>query len=142
MNFRPVRPSSTGIDITPLVDVVFLLLIFFMVTTTFDRSAELSVELPEASTEQPEPNPAQVDVTIDAHGQIYVDGRALVNAQVETVRKALAEAAAESTGEPPPIVLSADRKTPHESVVTVMDAARQAGLVRLSFAARQPAASQ
>lgn len=133
MKLRHEREPPADINLTPLIDVVFLLLIFFMVSTTFERNAELIVELPEASTEASQATVETIDVVIDAKGRFYVNDRQLVNTQLDTVRRALVGAAA---GQDPPITLTADANTPHQSVITVMDAARQAGLARLSFAAR------
>ncbi len=133
MKLRQQREPPADINLTPLIDVVFLLLIFFMVSTTFERNAELIVELPEASAEASPVTVETIDVVIDAKGRFYVNERQLVNTQLETVRRALVKAA---DGEDPPVTLTADANTPHQAVMTVMDAARQAGLARLSFAAR------
>lgn len=133
MKLRHSKKEPPEVNITPLIDVVFLLLIFFMVSTTFQREAELSIELPEASS-QAQKQDVRIEVAIDASGRYFVDGRPLVNRQAQTVRQALKKA---SEGrKDPSVVISADANTPHQSVVTVMDAARQLGLVRLTFAAR------
>ena len=137
MRFRSTERVSPEIGLTPLIDVVFLLLIFFMVSTTFDRHSELSVELPEASADASARDDAVIDVVIDAGGDVYVEGRPLADPRLEHLQRALAEAAAGLDA--PPVVIGADARTPHQSVVTVMDAARRAGLYKLTFAARQPA---
>lgn len=134
MKLRHSPKESPDINLTPLIDVVFLLLIFFMVSTTFSRESELSIELPEASTRAEERPPESIEVAIDAQGRYYVNGRQLVNTQSATIRQALSKAAGE--GKTPPVIISADAKTPHQAVVQVMDAARQLGLVRLTFATR------
>ncbi len=133
MKLRHSKKESPEVNITPLIDVVFLLLIFFMVSTTFERQAELSIELPEASSKAQTPDEL-IEVAIDASGRYFVNGRQLVNRQTQTIRQALKQAS-EGLKEPS-VVISADANTPHQSVVTVMDAARQLGLVRLTFAAR------
>ena len=134
MKLRHSKKEAPEVNITPLIDVVFLLLIFFMVSTTFQREAELSIELPEASSEAPESEDSRIEIAIDATGRYFVNGRPLVNRQPETIRKALKQA---SEGrKSAPVVISADANTPHQAVVTVMDAARQLGLVKLTFAAR------
>lgn len=133
MKLRHSKKESPEVNITPLIDVVFLLLIFFMVSTTFERQAELSIELPEASSKAQTPD-EPIEVAIDASGRYFVNGRQLVNRQTQTIRQALKQAS-EGLKEPS-VVISADANTPHQSVVTVMDAARQLGLVRLTFAAR------
>lgn len=134
MKLRHSKKEAPEVNITPLIDVVFLLLIFFMVSTTFQREAELSIELPEASSQAPKTHEPRIEVAIDATGRYFVNGRPLVNRQPQTIKKALQQA---SEGrKSAPVVISADANSPHQSVVTVMDAARQLGLVRLTFAAR------
>ncbi len=134
MNLRPAPRQAVDIDLTPLIDVVFLLLIFFMVSTTFDRDSELSIELPSASAEARKRQPDSIDVAIDAQGRFYVNGRQLLNTQSKTVRQALKSAAGDK--ESPPIIINADAKTPYQAVVQVMDVARKLGFVRLTFATR------
>ena len=133
MNLRPERSDErVDVNLTPLIDVVFLLLIFFMVSTTFDRNAKLKVELPEASakTEQQLENP--VVITIDVKGNYFINDRQVVNTQLETLKIALQKTMADKTDVP--LVLRADANTPHQSVVRAMDAASQLGLTRLSIA--------
>jgi len=134
MNLRPAPKEPADINLTPLIDVVFLLLIFFMVSTTFNRDSELSIELPAAAAEAQERRPESIEVAIDAQGRFYVNGRQLLNTQSKSLRQALATAAGESAS--PPIIISADAKTPHQAVVQIMDAARELGFVRLTFATR------
>ena len=134
MNLRPAPKESADINLTPLIDVVFLLLIFFMVSTTFNRESELSIELPAASAEAQARRPDSIEVAIDVTGRYYVNGRQLLNTQSKTLRRALTTAAGENAT--PPIIISADAKTPHQAVVQVMDAARALGFVRLTFATR------
>lgn len=134
MKFRPRRGEAPDVNLTPLIDVVFLLLIFFMVSTTFDKSSELSIELPEATAAQPPQHDKPITVAIDARGRYYVDGRRLVNTKAATIVRALKQlAGGRSTV---PIVIDADARTPHQAVVTVMDAARDLGLLHLRFATR------
>ena len=127
-------PVAPEMNITPLIDVVFLLLIFFMVSTTFNRDSELSIELPAASAEAQKRRPESIEVAIDVQGRFYVNGRQLLNTQSRTLRQALESAAGDN--ESPPIIISADAKTPHQAVVQIMDAARRLGFVRLTFATR------
>ncbi|NIR32117.1 MAG: biopolymer transporter ExbD [Gammaproteobacteria bacterium] len=134
MNLRPRREREPDINLTPLIDVVFLLLIFFMVSTTFERSSELAIELPEATTEPAQQEPEAIEVAIDASGRYYVNGTELINTQLSSVKQALSRAA--GGRDDPPIVISADGRSPHQAVVTVMDAARQLGLVHLTFSTR------
>ena len=139
MNFRTSMRDSPEINLTALIDVVFLLLIFFMVSTTFEWRTELSIELPQASAQEIARDDAVVDVVIDAAGNVHVEGRRLDDPTAGILRRALASAA--QGLDSPQVVISADGQTPHQSVVTVMDAARQAGLYRLTFAARRPEGS-
>lgn len=135
MNFQRPRRDDIGIDLTSLIDVVFMLLIFFMVTTSFDRIAQINVRLPRASTDQRELSPESIEVTIDAENQVYVRGQRLINTQLGTIREALREAV--RTEENVPVVISADAEATHQAVIKVMDAARQAGLLRITFATRK-----
>jgi len=134
MNLHPRRGEAPDVNLTPLIDVVFLLLIFFMVSTTFDKSSELSIELPEASTEQPPEKERSVTVAVDAQGRYYVEGRRLVNTKATTLVRALKKVT--DGRSKVPLVIDADARTPHQAVVTVMDAARELGLLHLRFATR------
>ena len=137
MKFRTTLRDSPEITLTPLIDVVFLLLIFFMVSTTFERRSELSVELPEASADAEAPQRNVIDVVLDAGGSVYIGGEPLAELpRGGGLRRALV-AASDGLDPPPQVVISADARTPHQSVIAVMDAARQAGLFRLTFAARR-----
>lgn len=135
MRFRQREREDLDVNITPLIDVVFLLLIFFMVSTTFERDSELKITLPEASEEFTEKVPETVTVDIDIQGRIYINKQSLVNSQLDTIREALREAV--SNMDDPPIVINADADTSHQNVVKVMDAARQAGLVKLTFSTQK-----
>ncbi len=135
MNFRSESRQDVELNITPLIDVVFLLLIFFMVSTTFERESEINITLPEASKELTEAKPDAISVAIDSQSRIYVNGRALINSQLSTIKQAIYEALGNLTDVP--IIISADAETNHQSVVRVMDAARQLGLVRITFATQK-----
>src|SRR5690606_16381509 len=134
MNLRPRRRSEAEINVVPLIDVMFMLVIFFVVSTTFERRSEISINLPEASEERADPVVEQVDVTVDAAGRVWVNGTALVNTQLATIRAALEDA--RRGLDDPAVIISADRNTTHQSVVRIMDAARQADLVHITFATR------
>jgi len=135
MNLRPQRKDDVDINITPLIDVVFLMLIFFMVSTTFKRESEVNITLPEASEEYTEPKLDTVEVGVDAQGVVYVNGRKLINSQLLTIREALRDAALDLKD--PPVIISADAQATHQSVIRIMDAARQLGLVRITFATQK-----
>ncbi len=134
MNIRPERSDErVEINLTPLIDVVFLLLIFFMVTTTFDRHAKLKVELPEASAKKEQQQLEEpVILSIDANGNYFINDRQVVNTRLDTLKIALQKSVADRKDVS--LVLRADAKTPHQSVVRAMDAASQLGLTRLSIA--------
>ncbi len=136
MNLRPRRADPPRVDITPLIDVVFLMLIFFMVSTTFDKQTQLKVDLPEASVpDAQEETIERIDITIDARGQFYVNERELVTHDADTLRRSLVKI---SDGRDDlPIVVSGDRSAPLQSMMTVLDVAAQLGMARLSFVARK-----
>lgn len=131
---RPVQEPE--VNLTPLIDVVFLLLIFFMVSTTFERETEISVQLPEATGQVLETEQKVIEVTIDAKGRYYVNRQELVNTQFDTLKRAMEKAA--GGAEKPQVILSADRNARHESVVTAMDAAAQLGFVNVTIATSKP----
>ncbi len=137
MNLRPNRPEPPDINLTPLIDVVFLLLIFFMVSTTFKEDARIQVQLPEAQGEDvPAEEPRVLEIIIDGTGTFYVNERMVVDRELATLKKAIAGAAGEDREVP--VVIKADAKTPHQAVMTAMDAASQLGLLRFAFAATRP----
>ena len=135
MNFKTERRDEVNLDITPLIDVVFLLLIFFMVSTTFEHNSEINITLPTSSKEVTEAKPDAVNIGLDSQGNVYINDKALVNAQLETIKNALSEALVGL--DEPPIIISADADASHQSVVRVMDAARQLGLVKITFATQE-----
>ncbi len=137
MKFRRQRTEDEGINLTPLIDVVFLLLIFFMVSTTFTKRTQLSVDLPEAVGEQNSQPPRQIEIMIAADGSYAVNDQALVNNKVETLKAAISKLA--EGDNKVPLILTADAKTPHQAVVQAMDAAGQLGFAHLSITTRQPA---
>jgi len=121
------------VDLTPLIDVVFLLLIFFMVSTTFERQAFLKVDLPEASAvEDRRDLPEVLELVIDSAGRMYLNDMRLVDSEEQTIRAAIVEAVGDDRSLP--LILRADRMTPHHHVVTAMDVAAQLGFHNLSIA--------
>ncbi len=134
MNFPRPQSEEIAINLTPLIDVVFLLLIFFMVSTTFTKETQLKVDLPQATSDQV----AQVDmleIIINADGSFAVNDKALVNAQPKTLRAALLK---ESEGDlATPLKISADASTPHQAVITAMDVAANLGFSQLSLTTRE-----
>ena len=141
MNLRPQRPEPPDINLAPLIDVVFLLLIFFMVTTTFKDEVGIKVQLPQASGEAAAESRV-LTLVIDAGGAFYVNDRQVADTQPDTLRQALGQAIGQARSETGdrapgdlPLVLMADAKTPHQAVMTALDVASQLGLTRFSFAA-------
>lgn len=132
MNFRRPRTDDAGISLTPLIDVVFLLLIFFMVSTTFDRHADIQLQLPAADREAAAAEQAWIDVLIDARGEYYVDGRELVNRQPETLERVLQEAIGDRPDDP--LLIRADANATHQAVVTVLDVVGRLGITAVSIA--------
>lgn len=132
MRFRTSRGDRVELNLTSLIDVVFVLLIFFVLTTTFERHAELQIELPSATAEPSRSREEPLELSIDAAGRYYIDGRALVNNRAETLAMALGDAAKDRADMP--VILNADGQTPHQAVVTAMDVAARLGLTRLSIA--------
>ncbi|WP_347329626.1 ExbD/TolR family protein [Marinimicrobium locisalis] len=137
MQFRRQPRENDSINLTPLIDVVFLLLIFFMVSTTFTKETHLSIDLPEAEGEPSEAAAqAPIDIVITAEGAYSVNGRSLVNSKIATLKSAL-EKASEGDNQLP-LTITADAQAPHERVVRAMDAAGQLGFVHLSITTRRP----
>ena len=134
-DMRQPRPKRR-MSLTPMIDVVFLLLIFFMVSTTFERETEISIELPQASGPMMKSEKKVVEISIDKEGRYFINKKEVVNTQLDTLKKAIKTAAGDA--KKPRIILSADRKTPHQSVISAMDAARQLGFVNLTFATSKP----
>lgn len=140
MNLKPERREEIDLNLTPLIDVVFLLLIFFMVSTTFEQTSRLKIELPEATAKAVKQEDNKIVIGIDVKGRFYINDRQLVNTQLKTLKIALLKTAGDNKDIP--IVLRADAKTPHQSVVTAMDAAAQVGLTRLSISTLETNASK
>lgn len=134
MSWRKHRREQISIDMAPLIDVVFLLLIFFMVTTTFREESQIEINLPQASNEPMDQVGQPLEIMIDREGHYYVDKTPLINTQLDTLKRALRKSMEGRTD--PPVIVSADAMSPHQSVVTAMDAARQVGLIHLSIATR------
>lgn len=141
MKFKRQRSQQVAMDLTPLIDVVFLLLIFFMVSTTFTRESHLQVELPQASGNPATPAEVeQIDVVISADGQFLLNDKPLVNNRRETLERGIRELTGTDTSLP--FIITADARTPHEFVVRAMDAAGRLGFAKLSITTEREAQSQ
>ena len=133
MNFRKRTGEELTIDLTSLIDVVFILLLFFMVSTTFERPASMQITLPDASAEAELPDPAErLELVIDKAGKMYLNDQELVDDRRETLIAAFTQEVGDNRKIP--LVLRADRETPHHFVVTAMDVAAQLGFTNLSIA--------
>lgn len=132
MNLQPLDSDEPDVNLTPLIDVVFLLLIFFMVSTTFEHQSRIQVELPEASAEPTTPEAESLEIIVDAQGRYFIGEEQVVNSQLKTLKGAIANVLGERTDMP--VIVRADANSPHQSVVTVLDAASQLGLTRISLA--------
>jgi len=136
MKFRRRPRNDVTIELVPLVDVVLVLLLFFMVSTTFIRQTELKVALPEAKADAQQIDNEVVEIAISADGEYAVNGRLLVDKQLSTLMRALSDAVAGDTSKR--LVINADSDAHHQAVVRAMDAAGQLGLIHLSITTRNP----
>lgn len=132
MNFqRGWRRDEPEINLIPLIDLLLVIIIFLVITTTYARFAELQINLPEAQGETAKQTPAQIEVNVDLNGNYHMNGRAVAFTGVDSLREHLVEAAG---GQKDPIVvISADARATHQAVIHVMDAARRAGFNRVTF---------
>ena len=131
MKFSGRVRQEVEVNLTPLIDVVFLLLIFFMVSTTFTKETHLSIDLPEASSQSIRAADLQIEILITQEGDFWINGVALINREQRTLRSAIDKV---SKGDIAiPMVITADSATPHQSVVTAMDVAGQLGFSSLSI---------
>jgi biopolymer transport protein ExbD len=134
MNFRKPRPEDPEINLIPFIDVLLVILIFLMLSTTYSKFTELSVTLPSANADASRDRPAEIIVAVSADGRYNVDHQAVDGRNVEALTLALRSAA--ETRKEPFLIISADAMSTHQAVINVMDAARRAGLSRMTFAAQ------
>jgi len=131
LNLRP--RTEPEVNLTSLIDVVLLLLIFFMVSTSFVKQSQITISLPQAdSAEMVEEVPDQIDIMITETGSFLVNGRELINSRVETIRNALQKVSGGNSNLP--LTISADANAKHQDVVTAMDVAGRLGFTRISIA--------
>ncbi|VAX07250.1 Biopolymer transport protein ExbD/TolR [hydrothermal vent metagenome] len=137
MNLRPQRKDPPDVNLTPLIDVVFLLLIFFMVSTTFEKEAQIKVILPQANTAAVvEELPQVLDIIIDADGRFYVNNQEVINSDVTTIKQAITKAAAGAKDIP--VVITGDANASWQAIMKAMDAASQLGFSNMTFPATLP----
>ncbi|QWT46196.1 ExbD/TolR family protein [Azospira inquinata] len=141
MNFRRGQPrEEPEINLIPMIDVLLVIIIFLMLTTTYAKFSGLEINLPTADSTQSPDQPNEVNVAITAAGQVLVNKEPLANSEVAGIAEALHRAA--GTQKDPLIVIDADAKTTHQSVVDVMQAAQTAGYPHISFATQTPSGGQ
>jgi biopolymer transport protein ExbD len=132
VNFhRGWRRDEPEINLIPLIDLLLVVIIFLVITTTYARFAELQINLPEAQGETAKEAPAQIEVNVDAAGNYHLNGVAVAFRGVDSLREALLEVA--GAQQDPIVVISADARATHQAVIHVMDAARRAGFNRVTF---------
>jgi biopolymer transport protein ExbD len=136
LKFRRQRVDEVSVNLTPLIDVVFLLLIFFMVSTSFTKETHLAIDLPEATGEARAEQAGQIEILISENGSYSINSRQLVDERLGTLKSAIQQSSGGDTSLP--MVITADAQAPHQAVVRAMDAAGQMGFVHLSITTIQP----
>ena len=132
MNLRPRRSEEPDINLAPLIDIIFLLLIFFMVSTTFVHESELEISLPESTSEVMSTDSESLEIAIDANGRYAINGQVLEGGERRVLHQALLKFAAEDPSQL--VLLRADEQTAHRYVVRAMDILAQIGMTRISIA--------
>ncbi|PYF84773.1 MULTISPECIES: biopolymer transporter ExbD [Marinomonas] len=136
MKFRRQKIDDVQINLTPLIDVVFLLLIFFMVSTTFNQSTELTIDLPTATSNAPASDRTKnIELVITADGQYVINGQTLINEKVSTLIQGLKEVGEGDLTRP--LIITADAKSPYDLVLRVYDAAASLGITKLAHTAQK-----
>ena len=139
INFRKRRTEEPEINLIPFIDVLLVILIFLMLTTTYSKFTEMELTLPSADTEQLRDRPKEGIVSIAADGRYAVGKDALQDRSVEGIASALTRHA--PAGKDSIVIISADANAPHQSVVSAMEAARRAGLSQITFATQATSAA-
>lgn len=138
MQFPRQSRTQEDINLTPLIDVVFLLLIFFMVSTTFTKETHLKLDLPEAEGEPMPELVEKVEVLINADGGYSINGKPLVNKQLETLMVGLEEVGKGLEKNKIPFVITADANVSYQAVVQAMDVAGRLGFVNITMTTKRP----
>ena len=136
MNLKPDRKDDIDLNLTPLIDVVFLLLIFFMVSTSFTKESEMKISLPEALTEAPASLDPSLEIIVTADGKYFLNDKELINSDPATLRAAVSREAGDERGMP--ITIRADGNATHQSVVTAMDVVGRLGFANLNIVTVTP----
>ena len=137
MKFRPRPPEEPEVNLIPFIDVLLVILIFLMLSTTYSKFTEMQLRLPTADVDAQRDYPKEVIVAVSADGRYSINKTPVADRNVEAVAAALAAAA--TGGKDSVVIISADATSPHQAVVTVMEAARRAGLMQITFAAQSTA---
>lgn len=132
MKFKREPREELELNLTPLIDVVFLLLIFFMVSTTFQKESEISLQLPRASDSETQAAEERIEIVINAAGRYFINDQEVVKTDVASLQNALYKVSGGRRDVP--LTIRADAQAPHQSVVTAMDAAGQLGMLKMSIA--------
>jgi biopolymer transport protein ExbD len=135
VRLSPQKPEEPDVNLTPMIDVVFLLLLFFMVSTSFIRESSLKVDLPEATGQAMVEQETPIDIVINAEGDFSINDISLFDNSREALAKALKDIAGDNKD--PHVIISADAETDYQNIVTAMDTAQQLGYTRLTLATRQ-----
>jgi biopolymer transport protein ExbD len=132
MNLRTRPRDEPEINLTSLIDVVLLLLVFFMVSTSFIRATEIRLQLPQAEAVPRDEPAVEIEIMVSAGGDYFVDGQELVNRRPETLQRALEQVAGEQRDLP--VTIRADGRASHQSVVTAMDIVGRLGFTQIMIA--------
>ena len=132
MNFRKPRPDDPEINLIPFIDVLLVILIFLMITTTYSKFSELQINLPTADVEKQLERPNEINVVVSVDGRYFINRAAHDFRTIDELALAMKSAAGDQKD--PVVVINADAKATHQSVIHVMEAARLAGLAHISFA--------
>lgn len=138
MNFRPRTKEEPEINLIPFIDVLLVILIFLMLTTTYSKFTELQLKLPVADTDAQRDYPREIIVGVSSDGRYTVKGVPLASRSVDAVAQAFADA---QPAKDSVVIITADAASPHQSVITVMEAARRVGLSQITFATQNSAAA-
>ena len=137
MNFRPRAKEEPEINLIPFIDVLLVVLIFLMLTTTYSKFTEMQLQLPVADTDAQRDYPKEVVVAVSSDGRYMVNKQPVSGRTPEALSESLLGAA--KAGKDSTIIISADATATHQSVITVMEAARRAGLSHITFATQSSA---
>jgi len=139
MRFRADRRhEEPEINLIPMIDVLLVIIIFLMLTTTYSKFSGLEINLPSAETEASEAKPNEINVAVTAEGAVMINRQPVGDKSVDAIAAALGKAANRNTGKEPVVIISADAKATHQSVIDVMQAAQRAGLPQISFTTQAP----